>query len=706
VTDIAARRAVDDGWRIGVDIGGTFTDVVLLGPEGSVTPLKVLSTPPNFGDGVIWAIEGALANAGAEAGQVGAVLHGTTVATNAILESRGAVTALITTRGFRDVLEIGRLRRPRLYDIDWEKPQPLVPRERRLELDQRILASGEILRPAVTEDIAKLVEEIQATQTESVAVCLINGYAAPEEERRIAVALRHALPDRFVTASVDLSPEMREYERTSTAVVNSYVGPVVRRYIADLDAALREHGVSAPFLIMQSSGGLMDARTAGERPVQLIESGPAAGVIAVRKLAQRLELDNAIAFDMGGTTAKTSLIEAGEPFTATDFEVGGGMNLQRGLSQGAGYAVRVPSIDIAEVGAGGGSIVWQDEGGALRVGPQSSGASPGPACYARGGTEPTLTDANVVLGYLSPLALAGGRVPIDPERARAVLADLATAAGLDTLDAARGAYSIAVNSMCGAVKAVTSERGRDPRGATLIGFGGAGPLYAAEMARELGIGTVLIPTHPGLFSSLGLLVADIEQHEVSPWNGEWEDHAALEGRYAELEQAGTTVLVSNGHVADEIATERIADLRYRGQRSELRVSARSGVIDTGLLDDLRQRFHAAHERTYGRRAPDALVELVNLRVRCTAPNPVELAAFDDAGADAAMEREPEVRVCYFGAEDGIVETPIRTRRELTQAPQFGPMIVEDMDSTTVVPPRASCHLDAIRNLVITWPPEE
>jgi N-methylhydantoinase A len=704
VNDVVHRRPVGDGWRIGVDIGGTFTDVVLLGPDGSVTPLKVLSTPPSFGDGVIAAIAIALERAGAGAGQVGAVLHGTTVATNAILESRGAVTALITTRGFRDVLELGRLRRPRLYDIDWEKPRPLVPRERRLELDQRILASGEILRPAATEDIAELVAEIRSAQAESVAVCLINGYAAPEEERRVADAIRRTLPDRFVTASVDISPEMREYERTSTAVVNSYVGPVVRRYMADLDTALRAHGVSAPFLIMQSSGGLMDAETAGERPVQLIESGPAAGVIAVRKLAHRLKLDNAIAFDMGGTTAKASLIEGGEPFTAAEFEVGGGMNLQRGLSQGAGYAVRVPSIDIAEVGAGGGSIVWRDEGGALRVGPHSAGASPGPACYARGGTEPTLTDANVVLGYLSALALAGGRVPIDPERARAVIGDLAAAAGLDVLEAARGAYSIAVNSMCGAVKAVTSERGRDPRGAVLVGFGGAGPLYAAEMARELGIRTVLIPTHPGLFSSLGLLVADIERQEVTPWNGDWEDHAAIEGRYAELELAGTSVLVSNHHAAEEIVTERIADLRYRGQRSELQVSTGAGAVDAGLLDDLRLRFHAAHERTYGRRAADALVELVNLRVRCTAPNPVELAAFDDA--DAAVEREPEVRLCYFGAEHGIVETPIRTRRELSQAPQAGPMIVEDMDSTTVVPPSATCHLDAIGNVVITWPAQE
>lgn len=702
MNDLAPRQR-SEGWRIGVDIGGTFTDVVLVGPDGSVTPLKVLSTPPNFGDGVIGAIEIALEQARIAASEVGAVLHGTTVATNAILESRGAVTALLTTRGFRDVLELGRLRRPRLYDIDWEKPQQLVPRERRLELDQRILANGELLRPASDADLSGLVAELEAAGAESVAVCLINGYAAPEEERRVAEALRKALPDRFVTASVDISPEMHEYERTSTAVVNSYVGPVVQRYIADLDAGLRSHGLRAPFLIMQSSGGLMDAGTAAERPVQLIESGPAAGVMAVRKLTHRLKLDDAIAFDMGGTTAKASLIEGGEPFIAAQFEVGGGMNLQRGLSQGAGYAVRVPSIDIAEVGAGGGSIVWRDEGGALRVGPQSASSTPGPACYGRGGTNATLTDANVVLGYLSPVALAGGRVAIAPARAHEVLGELAAAADLEVLEAARGAYLIAVNSMCGAVKAVTSERGRDPRRATLVGFGGAGPLYAAEMARELGIRTVLIPMHPGLFCSLGLLVADIERQEVSPWNRDWRDHAAIEERYVELERAGTAALVANGHGAEEIVKERIADLRYTGQRSELRVPVRAGVVGPEILDDLRRRFHDAHERTYGRRAADSLVELINLRVRCTAPNPVELAAFDDADAPAARERE--VRDCYFGAEHGTVATPIRTRRELSTTPQAGPLIVEDMDSTTVVPPGATCHLDPIRNIVITWPEE-
>jgi N-methylhydantoinase A len=704
LTDISQASPSDAGWRIGVDIGGTFTDVVLLGPDGSVTPLKVLSTPPDFGDGVIGAIEVALERAGAEPGQVGAVLHGTTVATNAILESRGSATALITTRGFRDVLELGRLRRPHLYDIDWEKPAPLVPRERRLELDQRILANGEIERPAEPAEIAALAEEIREAGAEAVAVCLINGYAAPEEERRVADAVRRALPDGFVTASVDISPEMREYERTSTAVVNSYVGPVVRSYVAELDGALRAHGVHAPFLIMQSSGGLMDARTAGDRPVQLIESGPAAGVIAVRKLAHRSGLDDAIAFDMGGTTAKASLIEGGEPFIAAEFEVGGGMNLQRGLSQGAGYAVRVPSIDIAEVGAGGGSVVWRDPGGALRVGPQSAGASPGPACYARGGTEPTLTDANVVLGYLSPVALAGGRVPIDRDRALGVLGDLAADAGLDVLEAARGAYAIAVNSMCGAVKAVTSERGRDPRGATIVGFGGAGPLYAAELARELGIGTVLIPTHPGLFSSLGLLVADIERQEVSPWNGDWDDHDAIESTYAALERTGVSALVADGHPDEGIVTERIADLRYHGQRSELRVPVRPGPADAELLADLRGRFHAAHERTYGRRAADSLVELVNLRVRIAAPNPIELAAFDQTGG--AAEREPQARPCYFGAEHGIVETPILTRPELSEVPRPGPLIVEDMDSTTVVPPGATCHVDAVRNIVISWPAKE
>lgn len=409
------------GWRLGVDIGGTFTDVILLGPRAEVHTVKVLSTPPHFEQGVITALDTVCTDTGLDPAELVAVLHGTTVATNAILEDNGARTGLITTRGFRDVLELGRLRRPSLYDLQWVKPEPLAPRHLRVELDQRIGTDGSVLVEVDESEVREIVSRLVDQGVESIAVCLLNSYAHPEEERRVAELVRSLAPSVYVTASVDVSPEMHEFERTSTAVVNSYVGPVVHEYVSELVARFRSGGVHATLMIMQSTGGLLEADVVVKQPVQIIESGPAAGVIAVQNLARTLGLDNVVAFDMGGTTAKASLLEKGTPFIAADYEVGGGMNVARGLSKGAGYAIRFPSIDIAEVGAGGGSIIHTDTAGALHVGPQSASAFPGPACYGRGGDRPTLTDANVVLGYLSPSGLAGGRVEISPELAEKVL---------------------------------------------------------------------------------------------------------------------------------------------------------------------------------------------------------------------------------------------------------------------------------------------
>ena len=348
------------------------------------------------------------------------------MATNAILERDGATTALVTTRGFRDVLELGRLRRPHLYDLSWQKPEPLAKRRHRFELDHRIAGSGEILRPVSADEVRRIAESAEREGIRAIAVCLLNSFLRPDVERDVARQLRELLPEAYVTASVDVSPAMHEFERTSTATVNAYVGPVVRDYVGALRAGLREQGIKAPLRIMQSTGGLLDAETVVARPVQIIESGPAAGVVGVQKLAQHMDLDNVVAFDMGGTTAKASLIEDGEPFVAADYEVGGGMNVSRGLGKGAGYTLRVPSIDIAEVGAGGGSIVSFDVAGAMHVGPESASAWPGPAAYGNGGTLPTLTDANVVLGYLSPTAIAGGRVAIHPELAQSALDSVAT----------------------------------------------------------------------------------------------------------------------------------------------------------------------------------------------------------------------------------------------------------------------------------------
>ncbi|MCP9206530.1 hydantoinase/oxoprolinase family protein [Streptomyces sp. NEAU-Y11] len=692
-----AKTARDAGsWRVAADIGGTFTDVIALGPGGRVVPVKVLSTPPDFGSGVLDGTAAALSAADALPRQVGAMLHATTVATNAILEARGARTALVTTRGFRDVLELGRLRRPRLYDLSWQRPTPLVPRRHRYEIDQRITADGRLEPPADPAELARVAAGIAAADLEAVAVCLINSYVRPEEERRVADELRALLPGRYVTASVDITPQMQEYERTSTAVVNSYVGPQVHDYVTALGEGLREAGVSAPLMIMQSSGGLLDAPSVVRRPVQIIESGPAAGVIAVQKLARHMGLASVVAFDMGGTTAKASLIENGEPFVAGDYEVGGGMNITRGMGKGAGYALRVPSIDIAEVGAGGGSVISTDAAGSLRVGPDSAGSRPGPACYGNGGTSPTLTDANVVLGYLSPQALAGGRVAISPDLAEKAIDPVARDLGVDVPAAARGAYQVAVSSMTKAVKAVTSERGRDPREAVMVAFGGAGPLYGAAIARELGIDTVIVPVHTGLFSSLGLLVADTERQAVTPHRANLEALGLLTAEFDRMAQEVTgTLLEADPSAEPDIL--RILDMRYRGQRFELSVTVPGGPLDPGLMAAARQRFHAEHHRTYGRTGADELVEIVNLRVRGRIRNPV--------GIEAILSLPPEetrpatTRACRF---DRSEPTPVITRAALSADLRPGPLVIEDMDATTLVPPGATAHLDHLNNIVIVW----
>jgi N-methylhydantoinase A len=691
--DTAKETSVvpSSGWRVGADIGGTFTDVIALGPDGEVVPMKVLSTPPDYGTGVVTATTAVLDAAGAAPAGVAAMLHGTTVATNTILEMAGARTAVVTTQGFRDVLELGRLRRPVLYDLSWTKPVPLAPRRHRHELAQRITADGRLTPPADEGDVRALAARLRADAIEAVAVCLLNSYVRPDEERRVAGLLRAELPGVYVTASVDISPQPQEFERTSTATVNAYVGPVVHGYLTRLEAGLRTAGVHAPLLVMQSSGGLLDADSVSRRPVQIIESGPAAGVTAVRRLARLLELPSVVAFDMGGTTAKASLIEHGEPFVSADYEVGGGMNVARGLGSGAGYPVRTPSIDIAEVGSGGGSVITVDQAGALHVGPASAGSRPGPACYGQGGELPTLTDANVTLGYLSPDALAGGRVAIHPGLAAKALSPVAEQLGRDVPGTARGAYEVAVSSMTTAVKAVTSERGRDPREATMVAFGGAGPLYAAALARELGITTVLVPAHPGLFSSLGLLVADTELNEVAPYHADQGGIAALATEFEVL----TTKI--SAELGEDAVVERLLDMRYRGQRFELRIRLDDGELSEELLAAARARFHAEHERTYGRAGDDSLVEFVNLRVRGTVPSPVSLE--DVLRLPPVAGRAPVTRECRFGE---TVLTPVVARADLGAEPVDGPLVIEDMDATTLVPPGARVHRDRFHSIVITW----
>ena len=505
-----------DGYRLGVDIGGTFTDVVLLGSDGTMRTRKILSTPDDYAQGVIDGAVSLLESAGVAPGEVTAVVHATTVASNTVLEGRGARTALITTEGFRDVLEMRRLRIPVMYDLQYDKPSPLVPRRRRLEIAGRMGPRGDVWRALDTSSVHTAAEAVRRDDVEAVAICLLHSYSNPDHEHEAAEILKGVVGDDvYVTCSTDILPEIREYERTSTAVVNAYLGPAVSHYVRSLSTKLVAAGITAPLEIMQSAGGTMSPSAAVRRPAYLVESGPAAGVIACAHLARLTNRPNVISFDMGGTTAKAAMLENGEPVRTMEYEIGGGINLSSRLVKGGGYAIKLPFIDLSEIGAGGGSIVGIDEFGRASVGPRSAGAAPGPVCYGRGGEEPTLADALIVLGFLNSRQLAGGAVSLDVEAARDALRDrVADRLGLSVLEAAHGVLMVAVGTMTRAVKAVSTYRGRDPRDFALCAFGGNGPVVGVEIARALSMRQVLVPPAPGVFSAVGLLFSQTEQEFV------------------------------------------------------------------------------------------------------------------------------------------------------------------------------------------------
>jgi N-methylhydantoinase A len=690
-------------FRVGVDIGGTFTDIVFLDGAGRLVVKKVSSSADDYARAIVDGLREVFEETGLGGADVAEVLHGTTVASNAILERRGALTGLITTRGFRDVLEIRHLRMPRLYDLTWEKPPALVERRLRAEVDERVNAAGEILRPLADADVERALERLLAEDIEALAVCLINSYANPAHEERIRDVVRRRAPDLPLCLSADVLPEIKEYERTATTVVNTYVTPIVRRYLAALRAGLDSIAVRAPLLIMQSNGGLMTDGAAAARPMHIIESGPAAGVVGAQALARAMDLGRLITFDMGGTTAKASIVEDGAVHRAGEYQVGGGIMHGSRLLTGAGYLVRVPAIDLAEVGAGGGSVVWLDAGGALRVGPRSAGAFPGPLCYDLGGTEPTVTDANVILGYLSPTALAGGAVKLNAARSRDVFQQkIAGPIGLPLEEAAHGAHLIAASNMMRAIRAVSSERGRDPREFALFAFGGNGPLFAAGMARALEIARVIVPPAPGLFSAFGLLYSEVEHHYVRTWRRRTRglDPAALAGALERMEAEARAQLAAEGFSGAATRLARSADCRYAGQSFELAVPVPAGPLDAAAVAAVEEAFGREHERTYGHRAgADEPVEIVTLRVvgqgiadRPRVPGSVVIGR--GGGAPGTPRR------VYFGREAGWLETPILARADLA-IPRSGPAIVEEYDATCVIPPGARAALDAWGNIDMT-----
>jgi len=684
--------------RVAVDIGGTFTDATLIDEEsGAVSIAKVLTTPADASEGFMQAVDRALADANLadariEAAQVGFVVHATTVATNAIIEGKIARGGFVTTEGFRDLLEIARQVRPSLYDTQFEKAKPLVPRDRAVTVAERLGPAGEVLRALEDDSVRAAAKILRREKVETVAVCLLHAYVNPEHEQRVGAILAEELPGVPVSLSAEVAPEFREYLRASTTVINAVIRPVVERYLERIESRLAGVGVRAKLLVMQSSGGVFSSEAARTRPVFMVESGPAAGVIASAYLGETLGRPDILSFDMGGTTAKVGLIQDGQPSVTKNYNVGGHAGAGIGGMSLSGYPVRTPVVDLVEIGAGGGSIAWVDSGGLLRVGPQSAGADPGPVCYRRGGTEPTVTDANVVLGRLNPDYFLGGDIGLDVEGSRRAIEErCAKPLRLDVTEAANGIVEIANAAMVNALHLISVQRGYDPRDFVLFGFGGAGPVHANALARDAEMPTLLIPRSPGIFSATGLLTTDLKLDTAVTVMRRADDLDAdeVEATFAELEEAGRGELEREGLSADAMSFVRKIDLRYVGQSFELTIPAG---------DDLLGRFHAEHDRTYGFAAPEEPVEVVSLRLTSVGaiakPPPRQL----ESGGKAEPK---EQRPVYFAESEDYVDCPIYDRYTLPAGATFaGPAVVEEFDSTTVVHPGFAVTVDDAGNLVI------
>lgn len=657
---------------VGVDTGGTFTDVVLL-QDGQFRIHKLLSTPDDPSRAILQGLTdlGVLEN-------MTTLVHGSTVATNAVLERNGASTGLITTAGFRDVLEIGRQTRPKLYAIRVQKEPPLVPRSSRVEVSERLNERGEILVALDEKSLQAAIAELQAQGIEAVAISLLFSFTNPTHEQRVAEAVRKA--GFYVSASYEVLPEFREYERTSTVVLNAYVGPLIDRYLARLEQAIPEH---TTLRIMQSNGGSISSTTARREAARTLLSGPAAGVVGAAFVAEASDITRSITLDIGGTSTDVALID-GTIAETTDGRIGD-------------YPNRLPMLDIHTVGAGGGSIAWFDTGGALRVGPRSAGATPGPASYAHGGTEATVTDANVVLGRLLPEAFLGGTMHLDVEKARNAVASIAQHLGTSLEEAALGIIRIVNANMEAAIRVISVEKGHDPRNFALIAFGGAGPLHACELAAALHIPRVLVPTTPGVLSALGMLAADILKDYVNTIMLPAENaQDTIQATIMQLEHRGRTDMVHEGFAPEQVIIERYLDLRYAGQSFELIVPFEE------TLNDAINHFHLLHEQRFGYSDPHEHVQVVNVRVKArgltTHPELKQHTEVQSSSPSPVMMRD----VIFTGRDGSMMcGTPVYKRDSLTYGTTLvGPAIVIQYDTTTVIPPQWHARVDSVRNLII------
>lgn len=678
-------------WRIGVDIGGTFTDVALVDDaSGRIGVAKAPTTPRDFAAGVLSALEQAMGRYEVAAGDVELLAHATTVVTNALLEEKGARAAAVMTRGFRDILELRRSARPDLYDLFQDPPATLVPRRRRFEITERIGADGAVATPLAEDEIDDLIARLKADKVEAVAVSLLFSFVNAEHERRLGERLRAAL-DVPVYLSCEVLPEIREFERASTTAVCAYVGPILASYLARLEQATTGLGLPAMY-VMGSNGGVFEAAEGVAMPAMAVESGPAAGVVASALAARQADRPNLLTFDMGGTTAKASLILDGQYETTPEYEVGGGASAARWMN-GVGHPIRVPVIDLAEVSAGGGSIAWVDAAGGLRVGPESAGAEPGPVCYGRGGTEPTVTDCNLILGNLDRASLLAGEMEIDFAAAeRAVAEKLAKPLGLTVEAAAAGVIDVVNHAMAEALKIVSVERGHDPRDFTLAAFGGAGPLHAAALAEELGMDEVICPPIPGAFSALGLVGSDLKRDYVRTVyvTTETADPAALEAAFAELEAEGAAMLDRAKTPADRRRFMRSLDARYGRQSYELNVPAGDGPFDAAALAAAAEAFHARHLQTYGHDNRGEPVQIVSLRVAAVGEIPP--LAIRQAPATAGDPGKGRRRVYASGGE--FTDAPVLDRAAMPAGfGVSGLAVIESLESTIRVPPGWRAAMD-------------
>ncbi|MXR19292.1 hydantoinase/oxoprolinase family protein [Halobacterium bonnevillei] len=679
----------EDTSRVAVDIGGTFTDLVAV-DDGALALEKASTTPSNFADGVIDALE----KCELDPGIIDQFVHGTTVVINAITERNGDDTALLTTEGFRDVLDITRANRPDMFNFQYQKPEPFVPRRHRWEVPERVDQSGDVLTPLDEDAVREAAREIRDAGFDTIAVSLLHSYQNPAHEQRVRDLVADVHPDAYVTLSHELTKEYREYERTNTAVLNSYVRPIADTYLDSLEGRLHDHAVDGNTYAMKSNAGTTSFEQARRRPVEMVESGPVGGVYGAARVGEQIGDPDVVSFDMGGTTAKTSLVQDGDVTIDTDYWL-------ESSQRDEGYPLKIPVVDIVEIGAGGGSIAWVDQGGSINVGPQSSGADPGPACYGRGGTDPTVTDANLLTGRLNPDYFLGGEMALDTDAARDALEPLADEFGTSVREAAHGVLRVVNSNMANALKQVSLRRGHDPRDFVMVASGGAGPLHAATLGRELGVKETVVPRAPGQFSAWGMLLTDLRKDFARTNVGSFDADTAAEidGIFADMETEARDAYAREDVSLDDLNLERTVDLRYAGQEHTVNTPVQAETVDASVVGETIERFHDRHEQTYNFRMDDA-VEVVNLRLTAYAPMPKpEVSPVETDASPAAAVKS--TRSVDFGTE-GVHDTRVFERDALpTTEPIEGPAVIEEPACTTLVHPDQTVDVDALGNLHIS-----